>query len=263
MSTASTTTIETTVTVVLGHLPGWFARLVYRSTGPVPVTISADRRFLTLSMRGEQMVGAIVTPEGLSEPVVYLGGGLPVQPWTLDEGWQSVDMPRGVISEVVETDVLALSWQDGELVGRYGTVWLDRVFRPMERLELPSQQVDGPTHVRCRVLQSADDKVPLPGCGGALRHMVVAVDDLADLPTIERTTVEWTPADWVAISSCAWRSLNDLSQCIESVTFPLLGNAILGEVIVHDVEALNKDDLHLLPSDVRYGLEFALLTMPD
>ena len=258
MSTASTTTIETTVTVVLGHLPGWFPRLVYRSTGPVPVTISADGRFLTLSMRGEQLVGAIVTPDGHAEPVVYLGGGLPVQPWTLDEGWQPVDMPRGVISEVVETDVLALSWQDGELVGCYGTVWLDRVFRPMERLELPSQQVDVPTHVRCRVLQSVDDRVPLPGCGGALRHMVVAVDDLADLPA-----AEWTPADWVAISSRAWRSLNDLSQCIESVTFPLLGNAILGEVIVHDVEALNKDDLHLLPSDVRHGLEFALLTMPD
>ena len=127
MSTASTTTIETTVTVVLGHLPGWFPRLVYRSTGPVPVTISADGRFLTLSMRGEQLVGAIVTPDGHAEPVVYLGGGLPVQPWTLDEGWQPVDMPRGVISEVVETDVLALSWQDGELVGCYGTVWLDRV----------------------------------------------------------------------------------------------------------------------------------------
>lgn len=46
------------------------------------------------------------------------------------------------------------------------------------------------------------------------------------------------------------------------MAYPLLGEAVLTEVIVHDLVALNPDDLPLLPRDVRDALEFALRTMP-
>ena len=69
--------------------------------------------------------------------------------------------------------------------------------------------------------------------------------------------------DWLGVRSNTWARLNGLSHCLEAVAYPLLGEAIVSEVIVHDLEALNPDDLSLLPSDVRNALEFALRTMPD
>ena len=257
MSTA-VSTITTPVTVVLGDLPGWFQRLVYRTTEPIPVTISPDGRFLTLTVRGEQRVGAIVTPEGHPEPVVYLGGGLPLQPWTDEDGWQPADMPQGVVSEAVETDVVALSWQDGELVGCVATVWLDRSYRYLERFDLPVRQASVTTQVRCRVLEALTDRTPIPGCGGPLRTLNVVVDDISAL-----RAAGWQAVDWLDIRANVWGRLNELSHCLESVAYPLLGEAVLSDVIVHDLVALNPDDLPLLPRDVRDALEFALRTMPD
>lgn len=257
MST-SVSTITTPVTVVLGDLPGWFPRLVYRTIEPIPVTVSADGRFLTLAVRGEQRVGAVVTPSGHPEPVVYLGGDLPAQPWTIEEGWQPADMPQGVISEALETLVLALSWQDRELVGYFRTVWLDRPYGSMERFDLPAQQVGAATQVGCRVLETMTDRIPTPGCGGPLRSLTVAVDDASAL-----RAAGWESPDWLAIRADAWGRLNELSHCLEAVAYPLLGEAIVGQVIVHDLDSLKPDDLPLLPSDVRDALEFALRTMPD
>ena len=256
MSTA-VSTITTPVTVVLGDLPGWYPRLVYRTTAPIPVTISADG-FLALTVRGEQRVGAMVTPQGHPEPVVYLGGELPSQPWTIQEGWQPAGMPKGVISEVVEADVVALSWQDGELVGYVATAWLDRPYRPMERFDLPVRQAAATTQVGCRVLEALTHRTPIPGCGGPLRSLTVVVDDTTALQA-----AGWTPVDWLTIRTNTWGRLYQLSHCLESVAYPLLGEAIVGEVVVHDLEALNPDDLSLLPGDVRNALEFALRTMPD
>lgn len=152
MSTAVSNN-TTPVTVILGDLHGWYPRLVYRTTVPIPVTISTEG-FLALTVRGKQQVGALVTPKGYPEPVVYLGGELPSQPWTIEEGWQPADMPPGVISEVVETDVVALSWQDGELVGYVATVWLARAYRHLERLDLPVRQAGATRQVVCRVLEA-------------------------------------------------------------------------------------------------------------
>jgi hypothetical protein len=257
MSTA-VSTITTPVTVILGDLPGWYPRLVYRTTEPIPVAISPDGRFLTLTVRGEQRVGAIVTPEGHPEPVVYLGGELPPQPWTDEEGWQPADMPQGVGSEVVETDVVALSWHDGELVGYCATVWLDRSYRHLERFDLPVREADATSQVGCRVLEALTLRAPFNGSGGPLRALNVVVDDISAF-----RAAGWQAVDWLDFRANVWGRLYELSHCLESVAYPLLGEAVLSEVIVHDLVALNPDDLSLLPSDVRNGLECALLTMPD
>lgn len=145
-------------------------------------------------VRGEQRVGAIITPEGHPEPVVYLGGELPPQPWTDEDGWQPADMPQGVVSEVVETDVVALSWHDGELVGYVATVWLDRSYRHLERFDLPVQQADVTSQVGCRVLEALTLRAPFTGSGGPLRTLNVVVDDISAF-----RAAGWQAVDWLDI----------------------------------------------------------------
>lgn len=250
------TSITSPITVVLGDLHGWHPRLVYRSTAPVPVSFSADGRFLTVTVRGEQRVGPVVTPEDYPQPVVYLGGELPRDPWTESEGWHPADMPQGVVSDVVETDVLALVWVDGGLTGYAKSVWLDRAFRPMERFTLP---VSGPLQptpgVACRVLEAGLD--PFQD-GNGMRMLVVTVDDPQPL-----AQHGWHPQHWLAVGQQAWADLRAVSECIESVSYPLLGDAILASVEVHDLTALDPESLILLPQDVRVCLEITLRTMPD
>ncbi len=248
------TTTRTSVTLVLGDITGWQRRLVYRSAGPVEVTVSGDGRFARLPVRGEQRVGALVTPEG-HQPVVYLGPDLPGRPLNHAQGWRPVDMPVGVISDAVQTTVLALAQQDGTLVGYCKTVWARRPYRPMERFDLPvSNPMDSPTTVLCRVLragadpfQSAPDK----------HYLVVAVDDSKAL-----LQHGWEPQEWVNLLAQDWSDLDALSHCIETESLPLLGTAIISRVTLRDLEHLDAAALHLLPADVREGLERALIGMP-
>lgn len=243
-------------TVVFGDLTGWRSRLVYRSTASAAVTVSRDGRFASVPVRGEQRVGALVTPAGHPELVVYLGGDLPEQPLSPQDGWEPADMPTGVVAEMVETDVLAVAWQGNRLVGYCRTVWLDRTYRPMERFSMPvSQPLDGPATVSCRVLEA--DRDPFLQ-GSQTPCLVVSVQDAA--PLVEQG---WELQDWIAVRSLTWRDLDALSHCIEVKAHPLLGEAILAEVVVHDLMVMDIDSLPLLPRDVRDGLERALVAIPD
>ena len=254
MSTAVRTTV-TPITVILGDLHGWNPRQVFRSAYPVPVTFGATGRFLTLTVRGEERLGAVLTPEGHPEPVVYIGGRLPRDPWTADEGWLPTEMPLGVTGEMVETDVLAVAWTAGVLTRFNRTVWLDRAYRPMERFLLPVEPANDITlDVPCRVLEASPAMGPEEEDRASL---VVVVDDAETLQA-----ADWQQVEWPGVSTAHWVELEALSRCVESVAAPLLGHALLKEVIVHDLPALQPRSLPLLPRDVRDGLEIALHAMP-
>ena len=254
MSTAVRTTV-TPVTVIIGDLHGWNPRQVFRSAAPVPVTFGATGRFLTLTVRGEERLGAVLTPEGHPEPVVYIGGRLPRDPWTADEGWLPTEMPLGVTGEMVETDVLAVAWTAGILTRYSRTVWLDRAYRPLERFPLPAGPATGLTQdVPCRVLEASPAMGPEEEDRASL---VVVVDDAETLQA-----ADWQQVEWPGVSTTHWVELEALSRCVESVAAPLLGHALLKEVIVHDLPALQPRSLPLLPRDVRDGLEITLHAMP-
>ena len=254
MSTAVRTTV-TPVTVILGDLHGWNPRQVFRSAAPVPVTFGASERFLTLTVRGQERLGAVLTPEGHPVPVVYIGGKPALDQWTVEEGWLPTDMPLGVTGEIVQTAVIALSWTAGILTCYQRTVWLDRAYRPMERFPLPAGPATGLTQdVPCRVLEAS----PAMGPGEEdCAYLVVIVDDARSLED-----AGWQQVDWPEVCTSNWVELEALSRCIESVAAPLLGHALLKEVIVHDLPGLQPRSLPLLPRDVRDGLEIALHAMP-
>lgn len=256
MRNTTTTEVLTQVTVIMGDLAGWRARLVYRSIGQVRLQVSPDRRLAGLTVDGQRRVGAVVTPHGAGEPVVYLGEALPAQPWGLHNGWVPADMPAGVVAEVVQVDVMAVYWAGQDLCGCAGSVWLPRTYRPMERFDLPVADLMGaPVTVPCRVLEASPGVLWQDGWSDP--QIVVAVDD----PTV-LIAHGWEPA-WVEMRCGTWSALEALSRCLQTIAHPLLGAALVEEVAVHDLTHLDAEALVLLPADVRDALERALLAMPD
>lgn len=249
---SSTHEVQMTVTLVMGDISGWGPRLVYRSVQPALMELSVDGRFAALPLQGHRTVCSVVTPEGQLEPVLYAGPCLPAQPPTLADGWAQADMPAGVISQATFTDVLMLAW-DGESVSGYcSSLWLDRPYRPMERFDLPvGNPLEATTNVPCRVLEA--------GAGGidggvAVPYLVVTADTEES-----ELFAHWESQEWIQIRQHAWMELRDLSGCVEAVSHPLRGTALLAEVRVHDLLSLNAESLTLLPMDVRDGLERTLL----
>ena len=257
MRNTTTTEVRTQVTVIMGDLTGWRARLVYRSTSRVPLQVSPDGRLAALTVDGQPRVGAVVTPHSAGEPVVYLGEALPDQPWGPHNGWTPADMPTGVVSDAVQVNVLAVCGPDQHLRGHVRSVWLPRTYRPMERFDLPVVDPIGlPVTVPCRVLEAT------PGVlwqdGWADPQIVVAVEDPTPL-----AVHGWQELAWVQMRARAWTALDGLSRCLQTTAHPLLGGALVQDVVVHDLTSLDAEALVLLPRDVRDALERTLLAMPD
>lgn len=244
------------LTIVLGDLTGWYARLVYRTIEPRPINLSACGRFAQLDLGGVRMVGAIVTPVDSPEPVVHFRSFMPTEPLTAADGWQPTEMPTGVNAELVELEVLALAMDGAQIRGWANTVWLPRHYRPMERMQLPtSQPMDGPlVEVEARVLEAMFNKfgdVP-DDC------LVVAIDDPATLDA-----AGWAPQTWVNLRAHEWTALHGMTQSIESHAVGVFNSAFTTHVTVHDLMGMDMDALKLLPRDVRDALERALVAMPD
>lgn len=111
--------------------------------------------------------------------MIYLGSFLPPQPLAANHGWEPADMPAGVPCEPAEADVLVVSetTDTDDPVGYASTVWLPRIYRPMERLQLRLTSVFDPeVVVDARVLEVT--AIRFQDNPGGTPSVVVAVDDL-------------------------------------------------------------------------------------
>lgn len=163
----------------MGDLTGWHPWLVYRSTAPIQVTIDPTGATARLAIRGQRQVGAIATPTGQTEPR-DLPREFPAPATACRQprvgarrhaGRCALRTGRGhvlVVSETTDTD---------DPVGYASTVWLPRIYRPMERLQLRLTSVFDPeVVVDARVLEVT--AIRFQANPGGTPSVVVAVDDL-------------------------------------------------------------------------------------
>jgi hypothetical protein len=239
--------------VVFGELHDPTGRAIYKSLRPVPVEFSADGWFARLDVAGHTMTGRVLKAH-TPQPVVYLGH--PASPVTLglSDGWTHVEVPLGgALNEPCLARVIALTRNGDDLVCYTRIQWVDQLRLPMGRMRLLTGDPlvnDATIPARVVALPKAIPFTAPP--------LVVAVDDVEPL-----RDQGWDPYLPDVLEGLEWAELEGLTHCLESRSMALLGQILLGEVIVHNLLRLDLEALMFLPRGIRDGLEQALLALPD
>lgn len=231
-------------------------RVYCQSLSRQSVAFSAENQVLALDVGPVPIAGPIIhsEPAGVS-PVeassisVLVDTDIPswIEPAFMQAlGWQLVEHAPKPARYPFQVDVLLVSsnWT-GSFDGWSSTQWFDASVKPLQRIPLCLDPDTPDSTITVHVLDVGKD---VHGVG----YAVVYAPDRDVVDQFQVTRHGWRREPIARLRRQAWLELADLSTQIEVNAVPVLGSAVVTDVVMHvdSPEMINVSALNHLPDDV-------------